>query len=205
MVLLEWTDGFAYALGIDAASTYGFEHTAETTDRVVDAGAYVTDHIRSNPVTGTIEGVITNSPLRALAPTRDRVAGVRSVQLQDKTSVNVLAWDTDFDRVRAVDELLQQLMDARTLVKITTGFRVLENLAVTRYSAKKDESTGNSIAVVLELKQIRFAVSQRASVTPIVRRAIPPQQRGAQPVDNRTGAARLEDGVRGLVSSLMGG
>jgi hypothetical protein len=204
MILIEWTDGFRYAVGIDATSMYGFEHTAETTDRVVDAGAHVTDHIRSNPITGTLEGIITNSPLRALAPTRDRVAGVRSVQLQDKTSVNVLAWDTDFDRVRQTDELLQQLMESKALVKLTTGFRVIENLAVTRYSAKRDENTGNGIAVTMELKQIRFAVSQRASVTPIVRRAIPPQQRGAQPVDNRTGLARIEDGVSGLVSSLMG-
>lgn len=205
MVLLEWTDGFPYAIGIDATGTYGFEHTAETTDHVVDSGAQVTDHIRSNPSTGTVEGIITNSPLRALAPTRDRVAGVRAVKLPDGSSVNVSVWDIEFDRVRQTDELFQQLMDARSLVRLTTGFRVLENLAVVRYSVKKDETTGNSVAVVLEFKQIRFAVSQRATVTPIVRRAIPPQQRGAQPVDNRTGAARLEDGIRGIASSLLGG
>ena len=205
MVLLEWTDGFSYAIDIDAATMYGFEHTAETTDHVVDSGAQVTDHIRSNPSTGTVEGIITNSPLRALAPTRDRTAGVRAVKLSDGSSVNVNVWDIEFDRVRQTDELFQQLMDARALVRLTTGFRVLENLAVVRYSVKKDETTGNSVAVALEFKQIRFAVSQRATVTPIVRRAIPPQQRGAQPTDNRSVLARGIDMGAERYRGLFGG
>lgn len=205
MVLLEWTDGFDYAVGIDAAETYGFEHTAETTDRVIDSGATVTDHIRSNPDTATVEGIITNSPLRALAPTRDRIAGVRSVQLSDKTSVNVFAWDTDFDRVRQTDELLQQLMESRALVKLTTGVRTIENLAIVRYSAKRDGATGNALAVVFEFKRLRFAVSQRALVDPVVRRAIPPQQRGSQPADNRSVLARGIDAAPGALSSILGG
>jgi hypothetical protein len=155
--------------------------------------------------TATVEGVITNSPLRALAPTRDRVAGVRSVQLSDKTSVNVFAWDTDFDRVRQTDELLQQLMESRALVKLTTGVRTIENLAVVRYSAKRDGATGNALAVVFEFKRLRFAVSQRALVDPVVRRAIPPQQRGSQPADNRSVLARGIDAAPGALSSLLGG
>lgn len=203
MVLLEWTDGFDYAVALDAAEVYGFEHTAETTDRVIDSGETVTDHIRTNPDTGTVEGIITNSPLRALAPTRDRVAGVRSVQLPDKTSVNVFAWDTDFDRVRQTDELLQQLMESRALVKLTTGVRVVEDLAVTRYSAKRDGTTGNALAVVFEFKRLRFAVSQRAVVDPVVRRAIPPQQRGSQPADRRSVLARGLDAGSGALAEYL--
>ena len=67
MALLEWTDGFDYAIELDAAETYGHEHTAETTYRVIDAGATVTDHVRLNPDTMTLEGVVTNSPLPVFA------------------------------------------------------------------------------------------------------------------------------------------
>lgn len=201
--LLEWTDGFAYALEFDAAEVYGFEHTAETTDRLVERGGSVTDHVRSNPDTGSIDGTITNTPLRALAPTRDRSATVQPVKLRDGSAVNVAVWDTAFDRVRAVDELFVQLMDVRPLVKLTTGLRVVEDLIVTRYSVKKDTQTGNAVAVVVEFKRIRFATSTRALVQPIQRRAIPPVQRGAQPVDNRSLLARLQDGGVGVARQAL--
>lgn len=205
MALLEWTDGFDYALELDAAETYGHEHTAETTDRVIDAGATVTDHVRLNPDTMTLEGVVTNSPLRAMAPTRDRVVSTQSIKLPDGTGVSVAQWDATFDRVRQTDELFQQLMESRALLKITTALRVMENLILTRYAPKKDGSTGNSLAVVLEVKHLRFATTQRATVTPVVRRAIPPQQRGAQPVDRRALGLRIyEDGLQ-HVGRVLGG
>lgn len=204
MALLEWTDGFDYALELDAAETYGHEHTAETTDRVIDAGATVTDHVRLNPDTMTLEGVVTNSPLRAMAPTRDRVVSTQSIKLPDGTGVSVARWDATFDRVRQTDELFQQLMESRALLKITTGLRVMENLILTRYAPKKDESTGNSLAVVLEVKHLRFATTQRATVTPVVRRAIPPQQRGAQPVDRRSVLARGLDEGGALAGRVLG-
>lgn len=203
--LLEWTDGFSYAIEFDAAEVYGFESTNETTDKAVERGGTVTDHVRANPDTGSVEGIITNSPLRALAPTRDRSVATQPVKLSDGSSVNVETWNTPFDRVRAVDELFLQLMDAKSLVKLTTGLRVMEDLIVTRYSVKKDGQTGNAAAVVVEFKQIRFATTERALVQPIQRRAIPPQQRGAQPGDNRSVLARIGDGGVAAVRDLTGG
>lgn len=190
MALLEWTDGFSY-VELDVSENESFEDTNETTDRAVERGGTVTDHVRSNPGSIAIEGTVTNSPLRALAPTRDRSVSTRSVKLRGGSSVSVATWDTPFDRVRVTDELFQQLMEAKALVRLTTALRVTEDLILVRYTPKKDVSTGNSIAVVLEFKRLRFATTQRATVQPVVRRAIPPQQRGAQPVDRRSAALRV--------------
>lgn len=197
MALLEWEDGFSYAIELDCSENENYEDTNETTDRAVERGGTVTDHVRQNPGTITIEGTITNSPMRALAPTRDRSVSTQSVKLRDGSAVAVQAWDTDFDRVKQTDELFQQLMEARSLVTLTTGLRTTEELVLVRCTVKRDGQTGNSVQVVLDFKRIRFATSQRATVQPVERRAIPPQQRGAQPADNRSVLARLLDSATG--------
>ncbi len=46
--------------------------------------------------------------------------------------------------------LLRMSLDS--IVKLTTGVRTIENLAVVRYSAKRDGATGNALAVVFEFK-----------------------------------------------------
>lgn len=205
MVLLEWTDGFNYAIEFDAAEVYGYEDTNETTDRAIERGGFVTDHVKSNSGTITVEGTITNSPLRALAPTRDRSVSNQSVRLKNGSSVVVQVWDSPFDRVRLVDELLLEMMTVRPLMTLTTGLRTTEEIVCVRYAPKKDGTTGNGLAVVMEFKKLRFATSQRAVVTPVQRRMIPPQQRGAQPADNRTGEARLEDAATNLFNRAFGG
>ena len=82
MALLEWEDGFSYAIELDCSENESYEDTNETTDRAVERGGTVTDHVRQNPSTITIEGTITNSPLRALAPTRDRAVTTQAVTLR---------------------------------------------------------------------------------------------------------------------------
>lgn len=197
-VLLEWTDGFNYAVEFDAAEVHGYEDTNETTDRAIERGGFVTDHVKNNAGMITVEGTITNSPLRALAPTRDRSVGNQSVRLKDGSSVVVQVWDSPFDRVRLVDELLLEMMTTRPLMTLTTSLRTTEELVCVRYAPKKDGTTGNGLAVVMEFKKLRFATSQRAVVTPVQRRMIPPQQRGAQPTDNRSVLARIDDSTLGL-------
>ena len=41
----------------------GYESTAEPTEHAVDSGVVIVDHLKRNPDTITLEGMVTNSPL----------------------------------------------------------------------------------------------------------------------------------------------
>lgn len=212
--VLDWTDdaGGAGALEFDAVTLYGFEAVAEVTEHPVEQGTAITDHVRPQNGTVTLEGVITNAPIVLPATQMDGnsfTPGV--VTLSDGTKVTAQRWTSPVDRVRACDAVLEALVADATLVSITTGLRTVDSLAVSRYRCERNDSTGaGAVRVTLELKRVRIATTQRVPV-PAVRRAQVPAQRGTQPADNRSFLARALDGgepattARSTVRSLLGG
>jgi len=98
-----------------------------------------------------------------------------------------------FDRVRACDRVLAALIEAGTLLTVTTGLRTTESLGLTRYKAERSSQHGDAVKVVLEFKRVRVASTRRVAV-PAVRRAQVQVDRGAQPVDNRSALAMGLDG-----------
>lgn len=210
--LLSWDDDPAVnvtagALEIDATSILGFEETAEITEHPVETGTAVADHIR--PLNGTIslEGVITNSPIILPATQMNGVTlAPAAVPLPGGGSVTAQKFSAPFDRVRACDEVLAGLIRAGARVTVTTGFRITESLGIARYKAEKNGETGDSVKITLELKRVRIATTARAPV-PAVRRAQVTLERGAQPADNRSSAARIQDSapMRAVLNALGGG
>lgn len=210
--LITWDDDAAInvtagALEIDATSMLGFEDSAEITEHPVETGAAVADHIR--PLNGTlmIEGVITNSPI-VLPSTQMNGVTLQSgtASLPGGGAVTVQKFSAPFDRVKACDEVLTGLIRRGVRVTVTTDFRTTESLAIARHKAEKNGETGDSVKITMEFKKVRIATTARAPV-PAVRRAQVTLERGAQPADNRTGAARIQDSapMRALVSALGGG
>lgn len=192
---IDWTDaaGNSVALTFDATKTQGYEHPAEITEHPVETGAAVADHIRPGNPTYTIEGIITNAPIVVPGTQMSGVTqALQTVALPGGGSVSLLQWSGDFNRVRACDEILAALVDAGTLVRLTSTLRFTDNLAIARYKAEKS-GTGDAVNVTMELRRVRLVSTARAPV-PAVRRAQVSAQRGAQPVDDRSTAARLADG-----------
>lgn len=183
----------AGALELDATSLLGFEATADITEHPVERGPNVADHIR--PMNGaiTMEGVITDHPI-ALPATQMNGAtlGSAAVDLPGGGRATVRKFSAPVDRVRACDAVLQSLVDGGVLVTVTTGLRTTESLAIARHRAERNGETGESVKVTLEFRRVRLATTARAPV-PLVRRAQVRLDRGAQPADNRTGLARIED------------
>lgn len=194
--LLTWeaaSNVAAGALELDATTLLGFEATAEITEHPVERGPNVADHIR--PMNGTLamEGVITDHPI-TLPATQMNGATLApgTVDLPGGGRATVQRFSAPVDRVRACDAVLQSLVDGGALVTVTTGLRTTESLAIARHRAERNGETGESVKVVLEFKRVRLATTARAPV-PLVRRAQVQLDRGAQPADNRTAAARLSD------------
>lgn len=194
--LLTWeaaSNVAAGALELDATTLLGFETAAEVTEHPVETGPGVADHIR--PLNGTLalEGVITDHPI-ALPATQMNGATLSpgTVDLPGGGRATVQRFSAPVDRVRVCDAVLQSLVDGGVLVTVTTGLRTTESLAIARHRAERNGETGESVKVVLEFKRVRLATTARAPV-PLVRRAQVQLDRGAQPADNRTAAARLSD------------
>jgi len=192
---LTWTSGGAeIAVDLDITSSQGFERTAEVTEHAVEQGAPIADHVKPQSALITLECVISNSPI--IVPSGQLQGATRaasSVTLATGERATVLAWSTPFDRVREVDALLDDLVQARELVSLTTAMRFAENLILTRYKGLRETGGGDSLGVTLELKAVRIVGTQRVAV-PAVRRLQVPQTRGTQPTDDRSTLARLLDG-----------
>lgn len=196
--------GRAVAVTLDAATTQGFEVTAEPTEHAVERGADVSDHVKPGPRTFTLEGVITNAPLvdDGTNPAR---ADTRPVADGRGRSFTVFAWDAPFDRVRAVDGLLTDLVESGALVTLSTGLRPSSSdLVVTRYRAERSAAVGDAVQVSIELRRVRLVSVRRVEVPePAQRRGQRQGQRGAQAAgqaaDRRSALARALDSARGLL------
>lgn len=197
-LLISWDDDAAPSLAagaveLDATTLIGFESAAEVTEHPVERGPSVGDHIRPNNGTVTLEGVVTDAPI-TLPTTQAPGVSVASgtVSLPGGGTAVAQRFSGTINRVRLCDETLRELVEAGALVTLTSGLRTVDSLAITRYAPERNADTGNSMKVTMAFKRVRIATTARAPV-PLVRRAQVTLDRGAQPADNRTAAARLSD------------
>lgn len=197
-LMLSWDDDAAPGLAagaveLDATTLIGFESAAEVTEHPVERGPSVGDHIRPMNGTVTLEGIITDAPI-VLPSTQAQGVSVASgtVSLPGGGTAVAQRFSGTINRVRLCDETLRELVEAGALVTLTSGLRTVDSLAITRYAPERNADTGNSMKVTMAFKRVRIATTARAPV-PLVRRAQVTLDRGAQPADNRTAAARLSD------------
>lgn len=208
MSILRWTaaDGAETLLDLDVVTSEGFEASAETTEHPVETGSAITDHVK--PVNGTIslEGVISNAPVRiprsntrglSRAPsTVDLSVGGKAVQVQ------LQRWSGTLDRVRECDALLADLVANGTLVSLTAGLRTVENLVVVRYRVDRVAETGAALPFALDLKRVRIVSTSRVAV-PAIPAARVAQNRGVvAPVEQNT---TLYNAVHTQFPRLFGG
>jgi hypothetical protein len=182
---IEWTEdnGTQETLDVDVSPREGHERTAELTDHAVERGSDISDHVKVNNGTLTFEGVISNHPLQTPRTHMNGVTGeVRPVRLESGRTANVLKFSARFDRVRAVDEVLEGLISARRLVRIVTHLRTYEEMVITRFRVDLEAKDGNALPFSIDAKKPRIVQTTTAQVPrPAERRARRSAQRGNQP------------------------
>lgn len=206
--LLEYQSGDGYlALSFDCVEREGYESTAEATEHAVDSGVVIADHLKRNPDTITLDAMVSNSPLVLPRSHTDGVTG--SVQPTTLTvggrelKASVLTWSGPFNRVRAVDEVLQALVGTAVL-RYTGTLRTVEDLVLTRYRVERDVASGDALPVTIELRRIRRATVQRVPV-PAQRRAQPVVARGQQPAAPNSSTFRnVVDSGRAALRRVLG-
>jgi hypothetical protein len=160
-------DGFA----IDAALTENHAKTSDTTEYPVEKGADITDHIRPKPREVEINGIVSDSPMGAVAIARVHKAPFVSDDVAPDTlpTVDVLA-------------KLQEIYDTQKIVSIQTTLQVYDNMCMYDCQIPRSKDDGESIQFTCSFREIIFITNDLTTV----RVAIPA---AAAQVDQGTKAA----------------
>lgn len=118
-------------------------HTGATTptDHPVEDGAVVSDHAIDQPDELELIGMVTNTPILALASQRARsvLGGPASARAQD-----------------AYDEI-RRLRKTKTIVEAETTLRLYQSMLIVGDSVTRDKDTGNILAITVRLREFRTA------------------------------------------------
>ena len=150
---------------IDASIRESHTFASELTAHPVEEGADVTDHVRTLPITLTIDGIVSDTPIGAAAvqranesplggeflPSRDALAYLRGVRLQ------------------------------REPVTVETSLSTYENMVLTSLQVPQDARTGDSLRFTASFQQIEIVRTERAPVAVATPRAQSKRNRGAKP------------------------
>lgn len=169
---------------IDAAEVEEHNFTAEVTDRPVENGSPITDHVRLKPIEITIEGVVSNAPLDRVAVERDG-AGSYTEEFSAR---------------------LRELWAAREPFAVETSFGIWDNMVITSLSMPQDADTGDALEFRLGLRQVTIVELERTVVQVSVPRAARKSNKGHKPTKNADGdeAARPTEERESILSSLTG-
>ena len=131
-------DGFV--LDVMVSEEHSFD--SMVTRHPVEKGADVTDHIRDEPITVRVEGLVTDTPIGTMTSVR---------------GPNDLPSDDAFNRLLAIRA-------AKRPVTIETSLRRYENMGLERFSVPKDKDTGDALRFSAFFVQLELVTNERTTV-----------------------------------------
>lgn len=137
---------------LDASVTETHTMEVDVTDHPVEQGAPVTDHARPKPITLSMEGIISNTPLS------------RTQQLRMVTSLGIT-----FQTTAEAEHILgapgygeqaymamQAIRDAAKLITVVTSLRTYENMEMTSLVVPRNKDVGECFRFTAQFKEIRI-------------------------------------------------
>jgi hypothetical protein len=156
-------------LTLDASYSQQHEYSAEATDHPVEDGINITDHVRKNPITLKINGVVS------------------AFQLDNP--------DANSGRERDAWALLEGMVGQ--VFEVSTSMRRYPSMVLLRASASRDAGQGDDLLPSLELREIRKVKQQTVTLPPEIIKKKPQkasgpgkQDLGRQPTDAASEAQR---------------
>jgi hypothetical protein len=127
---------------IDVARLEDHTYESEVTQYPIETGASVSDFIRNRPERVTIQGFVSNSPVRILGGT-----------------LGSLVRGEVPNNAELVFNQLVALHEAREPITIVTGVKTYESMAIERLTIPRDRDTGEAINFTIEAVKIIKAAS----------------------------------------------
>lgn len=166
----------------DATLKESHSHTADVTDNPVERGSNITDNVRTRPVSLSIEGFISDYPLRSNVV--QQFAGGAFTQRPSE----------DLRRSQQVLDKLIKLKDAGVLIIVTTGIRVYQDMVVTSVNVNRDKSTAHGLMLDVSMRDIRLVDTQTVQLKVREKKAEPKKKDG--PKTKKEASAQTTDQVR---------
>lgn len=254
---------------IDVSVRESHDVTADVTRHPVESGTDIADHIRPEPRSITIEGMVTNHPIELplshagtaridssglpltvahsapsrVAPHAQTIEGEPSVgalavvpgveqgvallgalrvDVRSKVKLSMelftpntsqttrlnataLRFTEPFDRVGAVQEALQRIMDESELVTVVTGLAIYESVALTSLSMERSAQVGpDCLKFTATGSVIRVVSSQVAKVPdPLKQRGKPAVSQGKQDATVDPNAGKVLGGDESAISKFF--
>ena len=151
---------------IDAAISEDHAFDSEVTAHPVEDGADVTDHVRARPITITVEGVVTDTPIGSAVAERGDDA---------------LPSEDAFARIMAI-------RDAREPVTIETSLGTFDNMVLQAFAVPRSSGNGESLRFRASFVQVQLVTTERTIVKVAVPRAAKKKNLGAKPSAELGGA-----------------
>lgn len=144
---------------IDVAVRESHQFPSEVTRLPVETGTDITDHIRNRPVVVTLDGIVSDTPIGA-------VAGLRppdSLPSDDAYST------------------MLEIRDAREPVTITTSLATYENMALQNLVVPRRSDTGDALRFQATFTQIQLVTNERTTIRTTEPRGRKKVRRGSKP------------------------
>jgi hypothetical protein len=217
----------------DAVPSEKHGASSTPTDHPVEVGAPLTDHVRQNRDSLSLEAMVTNAPI--MSPNVDGANGSPrplTLSVGDSRLVRpalfpigaeflaetkqftpqTLQFDQAFDRVAAVWAKLRKIKEEALEVTVVTGLQTYDSMLLSSISAPRQGPAG-SINFGLEFVAFRYATTQTVGAPdPVQPRGRPRVAQGAQPTEppaTQEQAAAVQSTYSGLLdmarNALPGG
>jgi hypothetical protein len=162
---------------LDASLSESHESVVAATKHPVERGSQITDHLRPEPVTLTIEGIVSNTPI-------SRKQQVRAVAFGGSEFASTSVAASPYGVPGYAEEAfakLREFQERGELLTVVTSLHTYENMALTKLTVPRDRSTGDALRFTATLEEIRFAENKTTSiVTPADPRAASKVKLGRQ-------------------------
>jgi hypothetical protein len=139
-------------LELDVALSEEHQFNNEVTSFPIEDGSNITDHIKLNPEQITIEGFVTNSPIKNIIQMRN-----------DPVTTN-----GGFDRVSTAYDAMLAIAGRRgqppILVDIFSTLRIFTDMALTRLTIPRDGTIGESLKFTADFVRVHKATLGEATI-----------------------------------------
>lgn len=166
------------------------EHTFENdvTEHPVESGADITDHVRARAIVVTVEGIVSDTPLEALARRRNELVEIGGETFA-KPSEEAFA-------------RLLEINDSREPITIETSLKTYSDMVLQSLSAPRNAGTGEALRFSATFKQVRLVTSERTTVLVSVPRGKKKINRGQAFAPIVDAPAKTSDNAGALASTV---
>ncbi len=146
-----------YQLDVAVSEDHSFD--SEVTEHPVEKGADIADHVRARPITVSVEGIVSDTPIREIA----------RPGFQDSEGDPIVLPSAE------AYALLIDIRDKREPVTVQTSLQLFENMVLTSLSVPRSVGTGDALRFTATFVQIQLVTTERTVVRV--------RERGAKKVD----------------------